>query len=117
MLTCLALVKQLQGKHREVVRAGLGALRQLANNDDTKCLLAAHDAPGVLLPCAVSGVRHCGCSASKTAVERGVTPLPARCLQSSYPGDEDVIEPVLGVLSAITLRQPEICLQFAEVRG
>lgn len=54
VLTVLALVTRLHGlQHRDVVRAGLGALRQLSKNDGTKTLLAAHGAPVTLLKCAV----------------------------------------------------------------
>ncbi|KAF5829233.1 hypothetical protein DUNSADRAFT_16391 [Dunaliella salina] len=81
VLTILALIAHAHSKqHRDVLRSGLGALRQLSNSDGTKLLLAAHDAPTTLLRCA----------------------------------DEDVAEPVLGVLAAITLRQPTIATQCAE---
>uniref|UniRef100_A0A7S3VJY0 Armadillo repeat-containing protein 8 n=1 Tax=Dunaliella tertiolecta TaxID=3047 RepID=A0A7S3VJY0_DUNTE len=86
VLTILALIARLHSKqHRDVVRSGLGALRQLSNSDGTKLLLAAHDAPTTLLQCA-----------------------------ASHPRDEDVAELVLGVLAAITLRQPAIATQCAE---
>ena len=38
-------------------------------------------------------------------------------MQAAHPGDVEISEPVLGVLAAMTLRQPDICTQCSEVKG
>lgn len=44
----------LAGVSRDVVRSGLGALRQLSNSDGTKRLLAERGAAGVIMRVTVS---------------------------------------------------------------
>lgn len=38
-------------------------------------------------------------------------------IQAVYPGDEEVLEPGLGLLAYMTLRQPEVVTLCAEVGG
>ncbi|KAG2492015.1 hypothetical protein HYH03_009744 [Edaphochlamys debaryana] len=84
VVACLQLLRECSGR-RDVVRACLGALRQLAHSDTVKKLLA----------------------------EAGAVPAVVAVV-GEHEGAEDVAEAGLGLLGNMMLRQPEIAALGAE---
>ncbi|GLC34380.1 hypothetical protein PLESTB_000734900 [Pleodorina starrii] len=84
VMACLQVLKECAAQ-RDVCRACLGALRQLAHSDTVKRLLA----------------------------EAGAVGEAVRCVEL-HAGSDDVAEVALGLLGNMMLRQPEICTKAAE---
>ncbi|GLI67218.1 hypothetical protein VaNZ11_011142 [Volvox africanus] len=84
VMACLQVLRECAAQ-RDVCRACLGALRQLAHSDTVKQLLA----------------------------EAGAVDQAVRCVDL-HPGSDEVAEVVLGLLGNMMLRQPEICSKAAE---
>ncbi|KAG2442170.1 hypothetical protein HYH02_009658 [Chlamydomonas schloesseri] len=84
VISCLGVLRDSIA-NKEVAKACLGALRQLAHSDTVKRLLAEH----------------------------GAVELAARVVEQ-HSGADDIAEVALGLLGNMMLRQPEICTQAAE---
>eukprot|EP00198_Chlamydomonas_reinhardtii_P003087 XP_001692423.1 predicted protein [Chlamydomonas reinhardtii] len=84
VIACLGVLRDCCGA-KDVAKACLGALRQLAHSDTVKRLLAEH----------------------------GAVELAGRVIEL-HSGADDVAEVALGLLGNMMLRQPEICTQAAE---
>lgn len=83
---CCGILQQGQsGSARDLVTACCGTLKQLANSDMIKVMIANRQ--GIQLLCGVL---------------------------SAYSADSSTVEQALGVLAAMTLRQPDICTSAAE---
>ncbi|GIL83032.1 hypothetical protein Vretimale_8546 [Volvox reticuliferus] len=84
VMACLQVLREC-APQRDVCRACLGALRQLAHSDTVKQLLA----------------------------EAGAVEQAVRCVDL-HSGSDEVAEVALGLLGNMMLRQPDICCKAAE---
>ena len=115
-----------QASSAALARSAAGALRQLANSDPVKTLLAEDGALDVIVDALgrFSGGRgggggSTGAATTKAAASDDVAPA-ADDDDETYDDDDaptalpEVLEPVAGLLAAMTLRQPGVAARAAD---